>query len=242
MRSTASAESSDLAVYIDGLRFARVADAGDFHLQVPTWRVASGAALGLIGPSGCGKTTLLHLLAGILVPASGRLLVAGHELHDCDDDRRRAFRREHVGMVFQEARLVPHLTVRDNIMILHHRQLVSRLPAAAIERCHELAERVGISHLLRRRGDQLSRGEAQRAALARALLHRPSVILADEPTASLDATSAQMVVELLDELRQEQGATLILASHDPRCLEACPLQCDLPNLAGDVAATPREEA
>lgn len=227
------AGAAENAITVENLRFSREArGAGDagFDLRLPAWQVAAGEALALTGPSGCGKTTLLHLLAGILVPAGGQVEVVGHALQGCDDDQRRAFRREQIGLVFQDARLVPHLTVRDNILILFHRRLLAKLPAEAIARCNQLAEQVGIAHLLQRRADRLSRGEAQRAALARALIHRPQVILADEPTASLDAISAQLVVDLLEQLRQEQAATLIVASHDPRCLEAWSTHCDLPAL------------
>lgn len=214
-------------IAIDELRFAY--PGGGFQLVVDELRVAAGSSLALCGPSGCGKTTLLHLVAGLLPVQRGSLRVGERELGGLAEGRRRAFRRDEVGLVFQNARLIDYLSVQDNILVVEHCAGFVRPLAEPLERCVALAERLGIDHLLHQRSDRISQGEAQRVAIARALLREPPLLLADEPTASLDDEAAAATIELLVATAREHGATLVVASHDPRSRDACDARFVLPS-------------
>lgn len=181
-------------------------------LTVPAFELEAGASLGIEGGSGAGKTTLLHVLAGIAAPRAGHVAWGATDLAALPAPARDAWRRRHVGMVFQDFHLVEGLGSLANILLP---ALFARARATAAERAAAMAllDRLGL------RGDAadvaaLSRGERQRVALARALLFRPPVLIADEPTASLDAEAAAMVGDLLVGLAAETGATLVVASHD----------------------------
>lgn len=213
-------------IAIDQLRFTY--PRGRFELAVDELRVGAGRSLALSGPSGCGKTTLLHLMAGLLPVQAGSVQIAGKELRGLPEARRRAFRQDGIGLVFQDARLIDHLSVRDNILVVEHCAGFVRPLAKPLERCVALAERMGIDHLLDQRADRISGGEAQRVAIARALLREPPLVLADEPTASLDDEAAALTIELLVATAREHGATLVVASHDPRSRDACDERLTLP--------------
>jgi lipoprotein-releasing system ATP-binding protein len=175
-------------------------------------------AVALCGPSGCGKSTLLHLLGGLDEPTNGRILVRGEELRG----RRRAqqYLRHEAGFVFQLHNLIPDLTLEENCLIP---TVAAGTPRQeALTRLHELAERTGLSHRLKQRIQKLSGGERQRTALCRALMNRPGILLADEPTGSLDERTSRQIFELLLELARTDGITLVMATHD-RGLAA---QCD----------------
>lgn len=167
----------------------------------------------ICGPSGSGKSTLLHLIGALDRPDSGELWVAGEDL-----TRRRGdlahFRARTVGFIFQLHNLIPSLTALENILIptleLNHAR------REAYARAQELLERVGLAHRAHRRPPELSGGERQRVAVARALVNNPQLILADEPTGSLDSKAEKHVLDLLKELQAERGVTLILVTHDPR--------------------------
>lgn len=181
-------------------------------VTVPEFTLAAGASLGIEGGSGAGKTTLLHVLAGIATPRAGRVAWGGTDLAALPAAARDAWRRRHVGMVFQDFHLVEGLGSLANILLP---ALFGRARASAAER----ATAIGLLGRLGLHGDAsdvaaLSRGERQRVALARAVLFRPPVLIADEPTASLDAEAAAAVGDLLVGLAAETGATLIVASHD----------------------------
>ncbi len=169
-----------------------------------------GTTTAVVGRSGSGKTTLLHLAAGIDVPSRGRVEVLGRDLSRLRDRERAVFRRDHVGMVFQFFRLLDHLTVEENVT----------LPARIAgdlgrhkRRARELLERVGLASRAADRIDGLSGGEQQRVAICRALLRRPSLLLADEPTGNLDDESAAVVMDLLLGIAKEEGKTLLYATH-----------------------------
>jgi putative ABC transport system ATP-binding protein len=185
-------------------------------LTAPTLVVKQGELLGISGPSGSGKTTLLHVLAGLLKPTAGSVRWGEDELTRMGENARDRWRRQHVGFVFQDFHLVPELTARDNVLLPLWFER-ARAPTDAVARATLLLEQVGIPDP-QRRAAVLSRGEQQRVAIARALLQRPGVILADEPTASLDAASGDIVAELLVRSAGEVGATLVLVSHDPALL------------------------
>ncbi|MDR3435966.1 ABC transporter ATP-binding protein [Telmatospirillum sp.] len=184
-------------------------------LDVPALSVAPGERLGIAGPSGAGKTTLLHVLAGLL-PGSGRLAWGAVELSALPEVARDRWRRDNVGFVFQDFALVPELSVLANILLpisFDHWRVPAHLRARAIELATEMA-----LPETSRRALLLSRGEQQRVAVARALLCCPRLILADEPTASLDADSGAAVIDLLIGGARKTGATLIAVSHDARFL------------------------
>ena len=176
--------------------------------------VEGGTSVAVMGPSGCGKSTLLGLLAGLALPTSGSVTIGDATVSELDERRRVRFRRQSLGMVYQSDNLLPHLTVEENTGL----QLAIRDGHAgpgAPQQVVQVLERLGIGDLARRLPDQLSGGQRQRAAVARAMINRPSVVLADEPTGALDAVSAHMVIELLVAVQRELGATLVVVTHDP---------------------------
>ena len=194
------------------------------------WRAADGEQWLLHGPSGCGKTTLLHIMAGLLTPSEGKAVLAGQDLGALRGAARDRFRGRHVGIVFQRLHLIDALTVRQNLMLA---QTAAGLPHDSA-RIHEVLEALAISEFAERRPSALSHGQAQRVALARALVNRPKLLLADEPTSNLDDANTERVLALLREQAQDQGTTLVVASHDGRIKHAFEHWLDLP--ANDRAA------
>jgi putative ABC transport system ATP-binding protein len=172
--------------------------------------VDPGEFIAITGPSGCGKSTLLGLLAALDVATSGEIRVGSYDLMDLHDAN--GFRRQEVGLVFQFHNLLPRLSVLHNVeiaMMGSHRPHAERLL-----RAESLLADVGLAHLAERRPPQLSGGERQRVAIARALANDPPVLLADEPTGSLDSASATIVLELFRRLRSDRGVTIVLVTHD----------------------------
>ncbi|MEM1206833.1 MAG: ATP-binding cassette domain-containing protein [Acidobacteriota bacterium] len=211
----------DPVIQAEGLRFTYPAErtgAGadaPFRLRLDDWTVARGERVALFGPSGCGKSTLLDLVAGVRVPEAGRLVVEGRDVASLGVVERRAHRIRHMGFVFQDFPLVDYLDVLDNVLLPYRLNLELDLDADARGRALELLERLGVGGKSRRAPERLSQGERQRVAIARALVTRPSLVLADEPTAGLDPDTALSVVELLEELSEERGLSLLLVTHDP---------------------------
>jgi putative ABC transport system ATP-binding protein len=173
--------------------------------------LAPGEFVGLMGPSGCGKSTLLHLCGAMERPTAGRLEIEGRDLSQLNDDQLTHLRRERLGFVFQFFNLLPTLTVTENIAL--PLQLAGAAARESEERAQALAERVGLGQRLRHYPQQLSGGEMQRAAIARAILHQPALLIADEPTGNLDSENGARVLALLDELNRELGVTILLATH-----------------------------
>ncbi len=173
--------------------------------------VAAGEFVAIVGESGTGKSTLLNLVAGLDRPDSGRVTVAGTELTALDDDARTRFRREHVGFVFQAFHVLAHLTVAQNVAL--PLALLGRADAAARARVTAMLAAVGLAERAASLPHELSGGELQRTAIARALVHRPAVVLADEPTGNLDPTNAERVLALLRECVRSEGATCLLVTH-----------------------------
>jgi putative ABC transport system ATP-binding protein len=173
--------------------------------------VQAGEFVAIVGPSGCGKSTLLHLLAALDLPDEGSIRVAEHDLAE-----RRAlthFRSRHVGMVFQLHNLLPALTASENVQVpMFELGLRARQRR---ERADRLLGLVGLTGRESSRPPQLSGGERQRVAIARALANEPPILLADEPTGSLDSEAGRLVLDLLDELRRSRSLTLVLVTHDP---------------------------
>lgn len=168
--------------------------------------------IALTGPSGCGKSTLLQICGAMDRADGGELRLDGMEVRSMNDAALTRLRREKIGFVFQFFNLLPTLSVRENIAMP---LLLARVPEPeAFERAAQLAERVGIAHRLGHLPGQISGGEAQRAALARAVIHKPGLLIADEPTGSLDSTNGRRVLELLQELNRELGVAVLMATHD----------------------------
>ena len=194
------------------LRGVRHAYNGRTAVAVEEWTAGAGEEWLVSGPSGCGKTTLLHILAGLLRPGAGEARVAGQRLSALGGAALDRFRARHVGIVFQRLHLIGALTVRQNLLLAQ--SLAGFAPSPA--RAAEMLESLGIADRMNARPHALSHGQAQRAALARALINRPALLLADEPTSNLDDANAARAIELLRGAARDRGALLVVASHDSR--------------------------
>lgn len=185
---------------------------GGAGLGPVSFTLADAEAVLLLGPSGSGKTTLVNLVAGLLTPQSGRISIAGRAMEQGTASARDALRRETLGLVFQTLRLVSALSVSDNLALA--RKLSGRAadPALAMG----LLERLGIAHRAHALPRDISQGEAQRAALARALVTKPRLLIADEPTSALDADNAAAVADLLSQSATDSGTALLVVTHDER--------------------------
>jgi ABC-type lipoprotein export system ATPase subunit len=170
----------------------------------------------LCGPSGCGKSTLLHLLGGLDEPTRGRVFINGTTMQS---RRRTQYLRHEVGFVFQLHNLIPDLTLEENCLIPTVAAGTPRKEAFA--RLHQLAERTGLTHRLKQRIQKLSGGERQRTALCRALMNKPGILLADEPTGSLDERTSRQIFDLLLELVATESTTLVMATHDRGLAQQC---------------------
>ncbi len=203
-----------MEIRVQNLEFG-YAGAPGFNLRVARWELSSGQCVALTGPSGSGKTTLLRLLAGMLVPQRGHIHADAQPLAALSDAQRRAFRIRRVGFVFQDFRLLDYLDVRQNLLLPYRINDALPMDEAVHARLETLAHHLGIAHRLGHNARDLSHGEKQRAAVARALLPGPRLLLADEPTGSLDPDNAGRLASLLLEHARESGATLVAATHDP---------------------------
>lgn len=179
--------------------------------------LVSGGSLAIVGSSGSGKSTLLGLLAGLDLPSSGSVVLAGNDLASLDEDQRARVRAEHVGFVFQSFQLLDSLNALENVML----PLELEGYADARQRARTLLDRVGLGQRLTHYPRQLSGGEQQRVAIARAFAAEPAVLFADEPTGNLDSHTGERISDLLFELNQERGATLVLVTHDERLAHRC---------------------
>ncbi|WP_296270618.1 ABC transporter ATP-binding protein [Pseudomonas sp. UBA6323] len=179
--------------------------------------LSKGDSLAIVGSSGSGKSTLLGLLAGLDLPSGGAVLLAGNNLSELDEDQRARLRAEHVGFVFQSFQLLDSLNALENVML----PLELEGHADARQRARALLERVGLGQRLTHYPRQLSGGEQQRVAIARAFAAEPDVLFADEPTGNLDSHTGERISDLLFQLNQERGTTLVLVTHDERLAHRC---------------------
>ena len=174
--------------------------------------IHEGEFVALVGPSGSGKSTLLHLLGGLDKPTSGEIVVGGKNVSSMNDRQLSKFRNQTIGFVFQSFYLQPFLTLRRNIEVASMPQRMRR--AERKLRIESLARQVGLYDRLSHRPHELSGGQIQRAAIARALLNRPAIILADEPTGNLDSANSRDIISLFQQIREQYHATIIIATHD----------------------------
>lgn len=179
-------------------------------LDQVSFQVEQGATLAIVGPSGSGKTTLLGLCAGLDVPTRGTVKLMGLAMHAMDEDDRAYLRNQYVGFVFQNFQLLPTLTALENVMV----PLELRGERTALSRAKELLERVGLGSRMEHHPTQLSGGEQQRVAMARAFITSPRILFADEPTGNLDEENAHHITDLLFRMNREQDTTLVLVTHN----------------------------
>ena len=177
-------------------------------------QIRAGELTMIVGPSGCGKTTLISIMSGILSPTSGKVFVGDTELNKLNDFDKVVFRRNNIGFVFQQFNLLPALTAAENAAVA----LIAggMEMGQAVERAKELLATLGMEAHVDKLPGQLSGGQQQRVAFARALVHRPKIMVCDEPTASLDAASGKQVMELLSQVAVEKDSAVIVVTHDSR--------------------------
>ena len=201
-----------VAVAVDGVHKRFMTDAGAVNaVNGITVSVDTGTSLAITGPSGCGKSTLLSIIGALEPPSEGSVAIGNEVVSEMAEPDRARVRREQLGFVFQSHNLQPFLTAVENISL----QLSLVGATEGYERSQELLASLGLAHAADKYPDQLSGGERQRVAVARALVHRPRLLLADEPTGSLDADNSLAVIDLLLEAQLETGATLIVITHAP---------------------------
>ena len=179
--------------------------------------IKAGETVAVVGSSGSGKSTLLGLLAGLDVPSSGRILLAGEDITALGEDQRAQLRADLVGFVFQSFQLLPSLTALENVMLPAELSGVAGAGALA----EKYLQRVGLAHRTKHYPRQLSGGEQQRVAIARAFASQPKILFADEPTGNLDTATGAHVIDLLFDLNREEGATLVLVTHERRLADRC---------------------
>ena len=211
---------SKVSIEVSGLG-KQVSDAGGALsiLDGIDFTVAAGSALAITGSSGSGKSTLLGLMAGLDVPSTGTVRLAGQDLFSLDEDGRAQLRARHVGFVFQGFQLLPNLTALENVMLP-----LELADQPAREAAEAMLRRVGLSERLHHYPRTLSGGEQQRVSLARAFVVQPDLLFADEPTGSLDAATGETVIDLMFDLHREHGTTLVLVTHDPQLAARCSQQ------------------
>jgi putative ABC transport system ATP-binding protein len=206
-------------------RYYKAGERSVHALEDVSLAIARHEFVAVVGPSGCGKSTLMHLIAGLDRPTAGEIIVDGLSLTTADDAALTNFRRRQLGLVFQFFNLLPTMNALENVSLPLLLQGVA--PEEAAARAQELLRLVGLTNRASHFVHQLSGGEQQRTAIARALVHRPSLLIADEPTGNLDTASAGRVIELLEQIAREQLTTLILVTHSAEVAAAAARQIEL---------------
>jgi len=191
---------------------------GGFGMRIPGLSIPAGECVAVVGPSGSGKTTLLGLLAGTLMATHGAVSINGTDIGALDDGRRRHFRIQHIGQVFQAFELLHYLTVVENVMLPHYIHASGSDAKSVRQRALALLSDVGLSTKADSRPGELSQGEQQRVAVCRAMLNQPALLLADEPTGNLDQANKQNVVDLLLDQARRNSSTLLMVTHDQSLL------------------------
>jgi putative ABC transport system ATP-binding protein len=205
---------------------------GDDVLRLDEFVLEPQSNVLVVGPSGCGKTTLLHLIAGLLLPGSGRVIVDGQDLSELSPPARDRFRGQRIGIVLQQFHLLPTLTSMQNLLVA---QTIAGLRADRAA-AHSALNALGVDERVDAYPHELSVGQQQRVAIARALVNRPKLLLADEPTSNLDDEACASVADLLLGTAQGQGASLLIATHDSRLKSRIARQLALPRRAVEQGA------
>jgi putative ABC transport system ATP-binding protein len=209
---------TDLVFQLKDVAFSLRGNAGQVDiLRGISLKVHSGESVALVGPSGSGKSSLLMVMGGLEQATGGTVEALGHDLSTMDEDALARFRQGRMGIVFQSFHLIPTMTALENVAT----PLEISGQTDAFDRAREALEAVGLGHRVDHYPAQLSGGEQQRVALARACAPRPAILLADEPTGNLDSTNGSAIMDLLFEMRDTYGATLVLVTHDPALAERC---------------------
>jgi len=190
-----------------------------FQLQIQDLALQSGQSLAIIGASGCGKSTLLSLLSGLELSYSGSVMIDNQPLHALSTTENRVLRLNQMGYVFQEFSMVEYLSIYDNIIHPYRINIALQFSTTVQQRARQLAQEYTISHCLSSFGHAISKGEAQRAAICRALIHQPKLVFADEPSSHLDPLNAKKVFSQLTRYCRQQDAILVVATHDYTYLE-----------------------
>lgn len=210
MSSNYVIQTNGLKKYYEGAVQVRAVDGVDLQIENDEFTA-------IVGPSGSGKTTLLNLIGGLDRPTEGEILVKGQEISQLSENQLIDFRLRHIGFVFQSYNLIPVLTAKENTEFI---MLMQKAPKAEREeRVLSLLNEVGLGDKLNSRPTQLSGGQQQRVAVARALASKPDFVLADEPTANLDSTTASNLLDLMAQLNKEEGVTFIFSTHDQRVID-----------------------
>ncbi|MEE9574012.1 MAG: ABC transporter ATP-binding protein [Candidatus Neomarinimicrobiota bacterium] len=186
----------------------------DFHLSIDSLLIGTGEKTAVIGPSGFGKTTMLNLIAGIITPSEGKISVKNNHVNQLSDNERRDYRIKEIGFVFQDFKLLEYLNVLDNILLPFRINKSLRLTKEIRENAQVLAASINIEDKLNKHPSKLSHGERQRVAICRALLNKPSLILADEPTGNLDPANKAHIMDILFDYVNNYSSTLITVTHD----------------------------
>ncbi|MCL9773603.1 ABC transporter ATP-binding protein [Vibrio methylphosphonaticus] len=179
--------------------------------------IEQGEFVAIMGPSGSGKTTILNMIGGIDEPTSGQIIIDGQDIVGLSEKQRIVFRRDHIGFIFQDYSLLPVLTAMENVEFVMQLQGVEE--AKCRQRANELLDQVGLSNQKHKRPAKMSGGQQQRVAVARALASKPRFVMADEPTANLDAKSTSELLDIMQKLNEGEGTTFIFSTHDPRVIK-----------------------
>jgi putative ABC transport system ATP-binding protein len=206
------------AINLDGVHLTLEGPAGPVNiLRGVDLSISQGAAVGVVGPSGSGKTTMLMVIAGLERVSRGDVRIAGTDYQNLDEDGLALFRRDHIGIVFQQFHLIPTMSALENVAV----PLEFAGRRDAFDRAEAQLKAVGLGHRLTHYPGQLSGGEQQRVALARAFAAEPKILLADEPTGNLDGATGQQIIELLFDLHRRANTTLVLITHDTSLARRC---------------------
>ncbi|MDO6762107.1 ABC transporter ATP-binding protein [Agarivorans sp. 1_MG-2023] len=224
MPTTESTSAPNIIINASGLNHHVATHAGNLSLLNDiNLQIKQGESLAIVGASGSGKTTLLSILAGLDSASQGSVNLCGQNLESLDEEQRASLRRENVGFIFQQFLLVPALSALENVMLPAELKGV----ANARQLAEQWLEKVGLAERHDHYPNQLSGGEQQRVAIARAFISQPKVLFADEPSANLDNSNGQIIEDLLFELNQQSGTTLVLVTHELKLAERCARQITL---------------
>jgi putative ABC transport system ATP-binding protein len=196
-------------------------------LDIPRWQVEEGSKIAIIGPSGSGKSTFLHMIGGLLKAETGTIHVNGVALHELSEAQRDQFRAQHIGYILQDFHLIPSLTARQNVELVMKPSMSRKEKAAELD---QWFEQVGLKDRMQHRPSQLSRGQQQRVAIIRALINRPSILLADEPTGSLDWETAGEITDILLSEAVSKHTTLLTVTHDLNLAERFPIRLHIQDI------------